>query len=149
MTNTVKTNPDTVELLKECNAGIKMGVDSIEDVLDKVKSPRLATLLNDYKEKHQSLGSEAHALLNEQDESGKSPNAMARSMSFIKTEVMLAVNESDATIADLMTDGCNMGVKSLRRYLNKYKNADERVKELTEKLIDIEEDLAYEMKDYL
>ena len=30
---------DTVRLLRECDAGITMGIDSIEDVLDRVKAP--------------------------------------------------------------------------------------------------------------
>ena len=29
-------NNDTIELLKECNAGIKMGISSIDEVLDYV-----------------------------------------------------------------------------------------------------------------
>lgn len=45
-----------------------------------------------------------------------------------KTNVKLVMNESDQTIADLMTDGCNMGVKSLNKYLNQYKAANEKVK---------------------
>jgi hypothetical protein len=45
-------------------------------------------------------------------------------MSWMKTNMKLSMEDSDATIADLMTDGCNMGVKSLNRYLNQYKAAD-------------------------
>ena len=37
------------------------------------------------------------------------------------------------TVADLMTDGCNMGVKSLSRYLNQYKAADEQSKNIAKK----------------
>ena len=48
----------------------------------------------------------------------KEPNVMAQGMSWIKTNMRLAMNTSDETIAELMTDGCNMGVKSLSRYLN-------------------------------
>ena len=29
---------DTIKLLRECDAGVKMGVDSIDDVLGEVKS---------------------------------------------------------------------------------------------------------------
>ena len=52
------------------------------------------------------------------------------------------MDESDATVSDLITDGCNMGIKSLRKYINQYENADERSKAIAEKLIDIEEELA-------
>ena len=33
--------PDTIKLLRECDAGIKMGVKSIDDVLDRVKNSDL------------------------------------------------------------------------------------------------------------
>ena len=58
-------------------------------------------------------------------------------------------SESDNTIADLMTDGCNMGVKSLNRYLNQYKAAEEKAKDITKELIRIEEQLSKDMRQYL
>ena len=58
-------NNDTVNLLKECNAGIQMGVSAIDEVLPKVESKNLETLLNDYKNKHTQLGNETNGLLQE------------------------------------------------------------------------------------
>lgn len=142
-------NHDTVELLKECNAGIKMGVNSIDDVLDRVKSEKLKTILEKSKEDHQKLGSETHALLNECDESGKEPNLMAQGMSWLKTNVMLAMEHTDKVIADLITDGCDMGTKSLNKYLNQYEAASEDAKNITKRLIKIEDDLAAEIRSYL
>jgi hypothetical protein len=64
---------------------------------------------------------------------------------------MLAMDgpDKDDTIADLMTDGCNMGVKSLSQYLNKYKAADEVSKDIAKKLIAIEAKLAEDIRGYL
>ena len=140
---------DTVKILKECNAGVKMGVDSIDEVLDNVKNEDLKQLLNENKEEHQKIGSEIHVILNEYDESGKEPNPMAKGMSWIKTNVMLTVNDSDSTIADLITDGCNMGVKSLNKYLNKYNEADEKSKQLAKDLIDLEHQLTIDIRRFL
>lgn len=142
-------NNDTINLLRECNAGVKMGVSSINEVLDNVKSDELKAILISSKERHEDLGNDTRQLLNKYDESGKEPNPMAKSMSWIKTNVMLAMEDSDHTIADLMTDGCNMGVKSLNRYLNKYSAADISAKNIAEKLIKIEENLTDDIKCYL
>lgn len=142
-------NNDTRELLKECNAGIKMGVDSIADVLDNVSDDNFKKILSQNKEEHQRLGSETHELLNEYDETGKEPNPMAKGMSWIKTNMMLAINEQDSTVADLITDGCNMGVKSLNKYLNKYKAADEKSKDIAKKLINLEHQLTIDIRPYL
>lgn len=140
---------DTEKLLKECNAGIKMGVSSIEEVIDKVDSHELKSILNSSKEEHQRLGSETRELLNQLDMEGKEPNPMAKGMSWLKTNIMMSMDDRDATVADIMTDGCNMGVKSLNRYLNQYKAADEKAKDITKKLINMEAQLAIDLREYL
>ncbi|MBR6425401.1 MAG: hypothetical protein IKS29_05570, partial [Oscillospiraceae bacterium] len=80
---------------------------------------------------------------------GKEPSPIAQKMSWLKTNVKLAMHESDAVIADLMTDGCNMGVKSLSRYLNQYEAADERSKDIAKRLIHLEAQLSQDLRDYL
>ena len=140
---------DTIELLKECNAGIKMGISSIDDVLESAENEKFRTLLSDCKKEHEKLEKETKDILNDYDDSGKEPNPIAKGMSWIKTNVMLSVDESDKTIADLITDGCNMGVKSLNKYLNKYEAAEEKVKDITKKLINLEEKLAVDIRCYL
>lgn len=140
---------DTVRLLRECDAGVKMGVDSIERVLPYVRSEELLGYLNRCKREHDKLKSEVEKLLEKYEDEGKDPNPMAKGMSWIKTNVKLAFRESDHTIADLMTDGCNMGVKSLNKYLNEYKAADEVSKDITKRLINLEEGLAVDIRGFL
>jgi len=140
---------DTIKLLRECDAGIKMGVDSIDDVLEYVSDRQLKQYLTDSMRDHNELDDELQALLDKYGDEGKSPNPVAKSMSWMKTAVKLKLDESDATIADLMTDGCNMGVKSLSRYLNQYAAADEVSKDICKRLIKLEEKLGIQMRDYL
>jgi len=140
---------DTVRLLRECDAGIKMGVASIDDVLEYVADEGLRKLLSDCKAKHQKLEADLETLLNEYHDAGKDPNPIAQGMTWVKTSVKLALHDSDKTVADLMTDGCNMGVKSLSMYLNQYKAADERSKDLAKRLIALEERLAVDLRPYL
>ena len=140
---------DTIKLLRECDAGIKMGISSIDDVLPYVKSDSLKKYLSDCKNEHNKLNTEIEGLLDRYHDDGKNPNPIARSMSWLKTGVKLGINESDGTIADLMTDGCNMGVKSLNRYLNQYEAADEVSKDITKRLINLEEKLTTDIRGYL
>ena len=140
---------DTIRLLRECDAGVKMGVSSISDVLDYVHSEELKTVLTDCKAEHEKIDREVNQLLEKYQDDGKSPNPMAKAMSFAKTSVKLAMKESDATIADLMTDGCNMGVKSLAKYLNQYKAADETSKDIAKRLIALERQLTLDVQQYL
>ncbi len=140
---------DTIKLLRECDAGIKMGVKSIDDVVDRVKSDEFRKLLVNCKKEHEELDHDLQAALTRFKDDGKEPNPMAKGMSKMKTEMKIAMDSSDATIADLMTDGCNMGVKSLNRYLNQYEAADEHAKDITKRLINLEEQLAIDIRKYL
>ena len=140
---------DTVRLLKECDAGVKMGVSSIEDVLGAVHSPQLKKRLNECKNEHDKLSGEIQDLLQQYGDEGKKPNPIATGMSKMKTGVKLGLDETDSTVADLITDGCNMGVKSLNRYLNQYKAADEVSKDIAKRLINQEEKLAIDIRCYL
>ena len=140
---------DTIKLLRECDAGVKMGVSSIKEVLDNVKSDKLREILIDSLREHEELDKDIQKGLDEFGDEGKQPNPMATGMSWIKTNVKLLMHESDKTVADLMTDGCDMGVKSLSKYLNQYKAADERSKDIAKKLIKIEQKLGDDIRGYL
>ena len=140
---------DTIRLLRECDAGIKMGIASIYDVLNKVESQKLYKILEKNKGQHEKLQGEIQSLLGEYHDEGKSPNPVASAMSKMKTGMKMAMDYSDATIANLMTDGCNMGVKSLNKYLNQYEAADEVSKDITKRLINLEEELTHQIRAFL
>lgn len=140
---------DTVKLLRECDAGIEMGVSAIDDVLDYVRDDEFKSLLSKCKSEHNKLDGEIQSLLERYRDDGKEPNPIAKGMSWMKTNVKLGMDDSDETVADLITDGCNMGVKSLNKYLNKYKAADEVSKDITKRLINLEEKLAVDIREYL
>ena len=140
---------DTIRLLRECDAGIKMGVKSIDDVLEHVKSKKLKDLLNACKDEHDKIDTELQELLERYKDDGKDPNFMAEKMAKFRTEMKLQMDETDNVIADLITDGCNMGVKSLNRYLNQYAAADEKSKDITKRLINLEAQLSVDLREYL
>ena len=140
---------DTIKLLRECDAGIKMGVKSINDVMDRVESKELYKLLNACKDRHDELDKELQELLGSYEDEGKDPNFFAETMAKMKTEIKLQMDDTDFTIADLITDGCNMGVKSLNKYLNQYAAADEKSKDITKKLINLEAQLAVDLREFL
>lgn len=142
-------NSDTIDLLQQCNLGIKMGVTTIDDVIDKVDSVAFRSILNSSKEEHQRLGSETHEMLNNYQDDAKEPSPMAKTMSWMKSNIMISMKDSDNTIADLITDGCNMGVKTLNKYLNQYTAAEEKAKDIAKKLINMEEKLTVDIRQYL
>lgn len=140
---------DTVKLLRECDAGVKMGAASMDDVLGQVHSGTLKQSLAECKKEHEKLKSEIQSLLDKYHDDGKEPNPIAKGMSWMKTNLKMGMDNSDQTIANLMTDGCNMGVKSLNQYLNQYAAADEVSKDIAKRLIHLEEQLAMDIRKFL
>ena len=140
---------DTIKLLRECDAGVKMGVASIDEVLDSVADNRFQQRLRTCKQKHEELDRRIQALLDQYHDEGKNPDPIAKGMSWMRTNWKLRVDGSDGAIAGVMTDGCNMGVKSLHKYLNQYEAADEASKNIAKELIGLEEDLTADISRYL
>ena len=140
---------DTIRLLRECDAGIQLSVSAIDDVLERVQAPDMYRRLSACKRAHESLKTEINVMLADCHDDGKAPNPLAQGMSWLKTNAAIAMNGSDQTIASLMTDGCNMGVKSLGRYLNQYEAASEDSKDITKRLIGLEQKLSDDLREYL
>ena len=141
-------NSDSIHLLKECDAGTKMGIKSIDDVIDNVENQKLKKLLIESKGHHEKLREEIHELMAQYDSSEKDPNPMATLMSWVKTNGKMMMND-DCTIADLITSGCDMGIKSLNKYLNQYPTANHQVKDICNRLISIEEALRDDLAEFL
>lgn len=140
---------DTVKLLRECNAGCKSATNSMEQVLRYLDNEDLKMLIDEYNDKHIKLGDECHQMLNELDEEEKDPDKMAKTFSWISTEVKLMMNDNSQKIAELMIDGCNLGIKSLSKYINQYKNASNESVDLAKRLIKIEQEFMNELLKYL
>lgn len=142
-------NEDTINLLKECNAGAKMGINGINDVIKKVDNKKLLSILEKYLKDHEKLEEKIEDELKKFNAEEKEPNPLAKAMSWAKINMKLIKGEHDKIIADLMTEGCNMGIKSICRYLNEYDSAMESIKGLCYDLVEIEENFSKDLRKFL
>ena len=141
---------DTIKLLKECNAGCKSATNSMEQVMEFVeKGSELEALIKKYNDEHISIGDECHELLNAVEEDEKDPHPAAKVFSWISTEMKLMVDNREKHVAELLSDGCHMGIKSLSRYLNEYPKASDECRKLTRKLIDCEHHFYKDLLEYV
>ncbi len=140
---------DTEKLLRECDAGIKMGIATLDDVMNSVGDWDLEQRLKKSKKEHEAFRVSAEVMLSEIKNEGKDPNPIAKTMSHIKTKAATAVNKDDSTAAKLVIKGCEMGISSLDRYLGKYQNADSRSKSLARDVITEEQSLITDLRKYV
>lgn len=139
----------TVALLKECNAGCKMAINSMERLKDFLMNADLEQTLTAYKEQHKKLEEESSKLLAELGESGQQPDKIASAFSWITTEMKLMVKDDSTQIAKILMNGCNMGIQSISECMNKYPDASHDSIAIAKKLVKCEEKLMEDMKKYL
>ena len=139
----------TIKLLKECDSGAKMGVDSFDLVLKYIKNEELRKIKNETRLDHLDTLKKIKEQLNIYSSEGKDPNMIISEMSKIKMTIELSFNDSDSKIAKMMMDGCNMGIKALSEFKNKYNDADEKVIEICQRLISKEENLSKNLRRFL
>lgn len=140
---------DTIKLLRECNAGIKMGEAALRQVIPHVRDKQLKSTLIESKKEHTKLADEVKMQLHKQGADTKNAHRIAQAMSTVKIYGSLIIQDSDSKIADLMTDGCDMGIKFLNKYMNQYKGADDESRDLTKRIIESEECLEVDLRGYL
>ena len=141
-------NEDTINLLKDCNAGCKSATNSMEQVQPYIENEQLKSIIDGYNDKHIKIGDECHEMLNVYHEEEKDPQVSAKAFSWISTEMKLMMNNDEHIIADIMTDGCNMGIKSVSGYINKYKTASKESVDLAKKLVKTEQEFMNELLGY-
>ncbi len=146
---TEDASQDTIELLKECDAGCKMAIDSMEQINRFVKDDALKTIIYKYNCAHIKMEEDIHRALNNVGASGQEPNLMAKASSWLQSEIKMNLMGDTKQAASLLTDGCNMGVKSLCEYKNTYKAADDKSVSLCEKLCSMESRMADELQAFL
>ena len=139
----------TVNLLRECDSGCKMAAESLEQIRDYVSDQGLWNEITASFEHHQGLDLKIQKTLNSLSEEGKEPGKMAAVWSWMSTEMRMMAKGGDKEAASIVTDGCNMGIKTICGYKNQYSGASKAVMEIADELTGLEENLRDCMKKFL
>lgn len=142
-------NGDSVCLLRECNSGSKMATDSIEQVMKYVENSELRDVLEKYNSEHIKLGEGISAALREGGQAQKEPGTMAKMSAWVQTQAKMAIDHDEHHIASLLMDGCNMGIKSLNEYRNKYTEASPTAVDYCGRLCRLEKNMSEDLERFL
>lgn len=140
---------ETKLLLQECDAGLKMAISSLDEVLDVIENKNFKEISIKYKKEHEHLKKEVDQMLEKYQVEEKEASLMAKGMSWMKMNFKIALDQEDTTIASLLFQGCSMGIETIYHYLHHYNEASNDVKDIALKLIKIEEDFNEQLKEYL
>lgn len=142
-------NEDTIYLLRECNAGCKSATNSMEQVIPYISDEKLLSIIDEYNDQHIKVGDECHQMLNEYNEEEKDPKLTAKAFSWISTETKLLLDHDTHKIAEIMIDGCHMGIKSVSKYINKYKAASPESMDLAKRLVKMEQEFMNVLLEFI
>ena len=140
---------DTVTLLKETESGACMAKDALEQVLEHICDKTLRRAAEASLDAHCRLGDRIHGALADLGEGEKGSGAVARSMSRLKTQWKLSMEEDDRAVAEILSEGCDMGIRTISRVAEKCAGADLRARDLAGELIALEEALSRDARAYL
>ncbi len=138
-----------VNVLDELNKGACMGIDAINFIMDKVEDQKLKQVLKEQYKDYEKISNEISSLYPEY--SKKEPhetNAINKAMTWYGIQMKTLNDKSNSKIAELLLQGTNMGIIEGRKLLN-HKSTDEKVNELVQAYVDMQEEAVEKLKTFL
>ena len=146
----VQYSEDTIHLLQETSSGCKMAIDTIDHIKSHVEDKQLREIIDKYHDSHVDLKQECVRALYEAGSEEKEPNTIAQTFATIQSRIKMFMEDDDRSMAaSLLTDGCNMGVKTMSEHINQYKNANEDSVKMAERLRNMEERMIGDLQPML
>ena len=143
----MKENKNTLD---ELNKGCAMGMDAIDNILEKVEDKKFKEVLEDeydkYKKIHQRIEDKYQDF---SDEEPTETSAMNKVMTTWMTDMKLMTDHSDSKIAELLLQGTNMGIIEGKKLLNHKEHLDQEVESILKEYIEMQERSVEIYKQYL
>ena len=136
-------------ILNQVNQGIKMGMDSISNVSEKVQDSRLKDELLFQYDKYNEILNDVNDELTNYDDFPKDLNPMQKAMGWMGVEMNTLTDKSNSKIAELMIQGTNMGIIEGVKLLNHNPDTEQHIKDILNKFIDFQQNNVEQLKKYL
>lgn len=136
-------------ILNEVNKGIKMGMDSISNISEKVKDSNFKKDLQFQYNKYNEILNKVNNQLSKYGEFPKELNPMQKAMGWMTIEWNTMDDKSDSKISEMMLKGTNMGIIEGVKLLNNNPNADTETKNILSEFVKFQENTVEQLKKYL
>ncbi len=140
---------NTQYILNEVNKGIKMGMDSISTISEKVQSQDLKNDLKFQYDKYNEILNQVNNELSKFGEFPKELNPTQKAMGWMAIEWNTMNDKSDSKISEMMLQGTNMGIIEGVKLLNNNPDAPKQTKNILNEFIKFQENTVEQLKKYL
>ncbi len=145
------TNAPTKELLTDLYKNMKMGAQSIIDLMPKVKDENLRTEMTAELNRYEEFSKDIATQLTEAGGTPKEENPVAKLAAKMGMAMNTMTDSTTSHLAQMMIEGATMGVtentKLIREYENKH--CSEKALSTARKSVKFMEDTVKRMKQYL
>lgn len=136
-------------ILNTINKGIKMGMDSISTVSEKVQDDRFKKDLKYQYDKYNEILNKVNDELDNYNDFPKELNPMQKAMGWMSIQFNTLDDKSNSKISEMMLQGINMGIIEGVKLLNHNPDTDENIKNILCEFISFQENTAEQLKKYL
>ena len=145
------SNMATKKLLDELYKNVKMGADSIIDLMPKVGDENMKSELTSELEKYDSFAKEIKNMLLDMGEEAKDESILAKLGTKMSVTMNTLMDSTTSHIAEMMIQGGTMGVTDATKSLREYENTScsKEALDLAKRIIKYEEDTIERLKEFL
>lgn len=136
-------------ILNEINKGIKMGMDSISNVSEKVQEDDFKKALKFQYDQYNDILNKVNQELSHYNDFPKKLNPMQKAMGWFSVEFNTMEDKSISKIAEMMIQGTNMGIIKGVKLLNHNPNTEQPVKNILTEFVQFQENTVEQLKKYL
>lgn len=136
-------------ILNEINKGIKMGMDSISSIAEKVTDDQLKDDLQYEYNQYNAILNDVNAELGKYEEFPKELNPAQKMMGWFDIQMSTLTDNSDSKIAEMLIKGTNMGIIEGVKLLNNNPETTPEIKNILTNFIQFQENNVERLKKYL
>ena len=137
------------EVLSSLLKTTQLGQVGIRSVLDTSMQPELRKALEDQLKEYDAIESEAHAISSQRGWELRELDPAVRMMSDMVTRMKLSGKHNESKIADMMIRGNTKGMVKGLKDIHQFSGNDEKVRTLSQKLLDCETANIRQMQQFL
>lgn len=140
---------ENVNVLDEISKGTCMGMDATNDIISKIKDDKFKKIVENQYKNYEQIKKEIDNIYNDySDDSPHETSTINKMMTWYGINMKTIKDDSTSKIAEILMQGTNMGIIEGRKILNN-KIIDQKVKEIVEKYVSMQEKYVEEIKNFL
>lgn len=136
-------------ILNEVNKGIKMGMDSISTISDKVGDNNFKDDLLFQYDKYNEILNRVNSELKNYDDFPKELPLMQKTMGYIDIQMSTLNDKSNSNIAEMLIKGTNMGIIEGVKLKNRNPDVEPTISTILDDFIKFQENNVEKLKKYL